>query len=83
MLGLIIEAASGESYADYIQEHIFTPLNMSHTYTSKSTAQQNGLAMGHRYWFGIPIRRAQYAYSARFASIGLNSSPVPKTWPTT
>jgi CubicO group peptidase (beta-lactamase class C family) len=55
LLGLIIEAASGDSYADYIQKHIFTPLNMTHTYTSRAVARQNGLAMGHRYWFGIPF----------------------------
>ena len=55
LLGLIIEAASGESYADYIQKHIFDPLDMSHSYTSKAVAQQNGLAMGHRYWFGHPL----------------------------
>ncbi|GAB4537758.1 MAG: serine hydrolase [Anaerolineae bacterium] len=55
LLGLIIEAASGESYADYTQKHIFTPLDMSHTYTSQPIARQNGLAMGHQYWFAIPF----------------------------
>jgi CubicO group peptidase (beta-lactamase class C family) len=55
LLGLIIEAASDESYAETIQKHIFTPLDMSHTYTSRDRARQNGLAMGHRYWFGIPF----------------------------
>ena len=55
VLGLIIEAASGESYSDYIQRHIFEPLDMRHSYTSKAVAQQNGLAMGHRYWFGHPF----------------------------
>ncbi len=55
LLGLIIEAAIGESYSDYIQQHIFDPLDMRHSYTSKSEAQKNGLAMGHRYWFGFPI----------------------------
>lgn len=55
LLGLIIEAVSGEAYADYIQNHIFNPLGMKHSYTSKTTAKQNGLAVGHRYWFGIPI----------------------------
>jgi CubicO group peptidase (beta-lactamase class C family) len=54
LLGLIIEAASGESYADYVQSHIFTPLGMSHSYTSPVMAKQNGLAVGHQYWFGIP-----------------------------
>ena len=55
LLGLIIEAASGQWYADYIQEHIFTPLDMGHTYTSPAMAKQNGLAVGHQYWFGIPF----------------------------
>jgi CubicO group peptidase (beta-lactamase class C family) len=55
LLGLVIEAASGEAYADYIQEHILTPLEMSRTTSSRDTAKQNGLAMGHRYWFGIPF----------------------------
>lgn len=55
LLGLIIEAASGEAYADYIEGHIFRPLGMSHSYTSKAAARQNGLAAGHRYWFGLPL----------------------------
>jgi CubicO group peptidase (beta-lactamase class C family) len=55
LLGLVIEAASGESYAAYIQNHIFGPLEMSHSYTSQAVARQNGLAMGHRYWFAQPF----------------------------
>ncbi|MFN2135600.1 MAG: serine hydrolase domain-containing protein [Candidatus Promineifilaceae bacterium] len=54
ILGLIIESASGEPYADYVQKHIFNPLDMSHSYSSKVEARQNGLAVGHRYWFGFP-----------------------------
>jgi len=55
LLGPIIEVASGESYEDYVQKQIFTPLGMSHTYTSQAMAKQNGLAVGHRYWFMIPV----------------------------
>jgi CubicO group peptidase (beta-lactamase class C family) len=55
VLGLIVEAASGESYAEYIQNHVLTPLGMSHSYSSKAAAKQNGLAMGHRHWFGRPF----------------------------
>jgi CubicO group peptidase (beta-lactamase class C family) len=55
LLGLVVEAASGESYADYVQEHIFAPLGMTHSYTSQAVAQQNGLAVGHQYWFAIPF----------------------------
>src|SRR5512137_2469789 len=45
VLGLIVEAASGESYAVYIQNHIFDPLEMRHSYTSKAVAKQDGLAV--------------------------------------
>jgi len=36
---------------------------MSHTYASQAMAKQNGLAMGHRYWFGIPIAAPNMAFS--------------------
>jgi CubicO group peptidase (beta-lactamase class C family) len=55
VLGLIMEAASGESYADYVRDHIFIPLEMSLTYTSKAAAKQNGPARGHRHWFSLPF----------------------------
>ncbi len=55
ILGLIIEVASGESYPDYIQNHIFNPLDMNHSYTSRAIAKQNGLAQGHRHWFSLPF----------------------------
>jgi CubicO group peptidase (beta-lactamase class C family) len=55
LLGLVTEAASGKSYADYIQKHIFTPLGMNHSYTSQAIAKQNGLAVGHQYWFANPF----------------------------
>ena len=55
ILGLIIEAASGESYSNYIQRHIFDPLEMRHSYTTKVAAQQDNLAIGHRHWFSLPF----------------------------
>jgi CubicO group peptidase (beta-lactamase class C family) len=55
LLGLIVEAASGEAYADYVQNHIFTPLEMRHSYTSQAVAHQHDLAVGHHYWFAMPV----------------------------
>jgi CubicO group peptidase (beta-lactamase class C family) len=55
LLGLIVEAASGESYADYIRRHILEPLGMNHSHTSQAAAKRDGLAVGHRHWFGHPI----------------------------
>ncbi len=54
LLGLIIKVCSGKSYNAYIQKHIFDPLNMSRSYTTKDTAKKAGLAVGYRYWFGFP-----------------------------
>jgi CubicO group peptidase (beta-lactamase class C family) len=55
LLGLIIEAVSGETYADYVQRHIFEPLGMRHSHTSKAAALRDGMAVGNQSWFGIPI----------------------------
>jgi CubicO group peptidase (beta-lactamase class C family) len=55
LLGLLIEAASGESYEAYLQNHIFAPLEMTHSHTSQAEAKQNGMAVGHQYWFAIPF----------------------------
>jgi CubicO group peptidase (beta-lactamase class C family) len=69
VLGLIVEAASGESYAEYVQTHILDPLDMRHSYTSKAAAKQDGLAIGHRHWFNLPLPGAQSARPAEVASL--------------
>ncbi len=55
VLGLIVQQVSGQSYEAYVAEHVFAPLAMNHTYTSKQMAIENGLAMGYRTWFGRPV----------------------------
>jgi CubicO group peptidase (beta-lactamase class C family) len=57
-LGLLIETLSAQRYADYVQQHIFTPLHMDHAYTSLAAAQQHGVAIGHQAWFGFPVPAA-------------------------
>jgi CubicO group peptidase (beta-lactamase class C family) len=56
-LGLIVQTVSGQSYESYIQEHIFEPLEMHHSYTSQAEAIQDSLATGHVTWFRIPIAK--------------------------
>ncbi len=77
LLGLIVEAVSGESYAMYVQNHIFSPLDMRHSYTTPSEVQQNFLAVGHRYWFSYPVAdytdKQQYPFGS-LPSGGLISS---------
>jgi CubicO group peptidase (beta-lactamase class C family) len=55
VLGAIIEAVTGQGYADYIQQQIFTPLDMQHSYTDQRVAIAQGMAQGQRYWFGFPV----------------------------
>ncbi len=55
VLGLIVQKVSGQSYERYIQEHVFGPLKMRHSFTSEAEAEPHGLATGHHYWFGRPV----------------------------
>jgi len=50
--GLIVEKVSGQSYADYVTQHIFEPLDMRHSFASRAPALADGLAEGHYYMFG-------------------------------
>lgn len=54
VLGAIVEQVSGQSFAAYVEQHIFAPLGMTHSFTSLDAAARNGLALGHRYLFGFP-----------------------------
>jgi CubicO group peptidase (beta-lactamase class C family) len=54
-LGIIIQAVTGQSYETYIKEHIFQPLDMQNSFTSKTEAQQDGLIVGYQKWFGVPV----------------------------
>ena len=62
-LGMIIQAVTGQSYEMYIEEHIFQPLDMQNSFTSKMEAQQDGLAVGYQKWFGIPIASPNLPFS--------------------
>lgn len=62
-LGMLIQAVTGQSYETYIQEHIFQPLDMQNSFTSKTEAQQNGLAVGYQKWFGIPVASPNLPFS--------------------
>lgn len=57
ILALIIETVSGQSYADYVTEHIFEPLGMTNSYADKDDALEAGLAEGHSKLFGFAVAR--------------------------
>lgn len=75
VLGLVVQRVSGQSYESYVQERIFAPLDMSHSFTDQSAAQRHGLATGHRSWFGYPRRfEAPYSRAAMPSSYLISSA---------
>jgi CubicO group peptidase (beta-lactamase class C family) len=57
ILGAIVEAVSGQPYADYLATHVFGPLQMTHTYTTIDQARSGGLAEGFSTVFGTYWQR--------------------------
>lgn len=55
LLGKIIEAVSGDSYSDYVEQHVFAPLQMHHSSATLENSKADGLITGYRNYFGIPV----------------------------
>lgn len=51
----VVERTSGQPYGQYVQQRIFAPLGMEHSYVSVEQDRLDGLADGHRFWFGVPV----------------------------
>ena len=63
LAGLVVEAVSGKSFAEYARENIFAPLGMEHSYFDLVPDASTPLATG--YWrglFGGPLQKAPYDY---------------------
>jgi CubicO group peptidase (beta-lactamase class C family) len=54
VVSLIVQVVSGEPFDEYLQRHIFAPLQMQQSFTSEQAARRHGLAQGFTSWFGIP-----------------------------
>jgi CubicO group peptidase (beta-lactamase class C family) len=59
VLGHLVAAVSGQTYADYLREHVLEPLDMRRTFTDPVAARAAGLARGHLQAFGVPVPREQ------------------------
>lgn len=74
ILGGIIEKVSGMSYGKYIEQHIFTPLGMNHSYSSPTKAKNSGLTSGYQPIFGLMLPTQQANHEATIPSGYLVSS---------
>lgn len=68
LAGLVVEHVSGLSYGDFVQRHIFDPLGMTHSYVTADAATSAGLAIGHRFWFGLPVATGPTTRDATLAA---------------
>ncbi|WP_052723708.1 serine hydrolase domain-containing protein [Paenibacillus wulumuqiensis] len=69
ILGAVIEAASGQSYEDYIRTHVFEPLEMKHSYPSAVEAGQAGETFqGYQPVFGWMLPTKQLDHSGTVPS---------------
>lgn len=59
VLAVVIQNVSGMKYEEYIQQYIFDPLEMSHTYTDPVIARENGLSQGYSRFFGFTVPQKQ------------------------
>jgi CubicO group peptidase (beta-lactamase class C family) len=57
ILGLLVQAVSGQPFGEYMDEHVFAPLNMAHSHTTRTAAQEDGAAHGYSLWFGSMWRQ--------------------------
>ena len=62
LFGMVVESVTHEPYATYVQHHILDPLDMRHT------RLESGSAVGHRFWFGVPLPDPM-PYTSDFASV--------------
>jgi CubicO group peptidase (beta-lactamase class C family) len=68
LAGLVVERASGLSYADYVRREIFTPLGMAHSSATTEAVGSDVLADGHRFWFGVPVASGPVRRDATLAA---------------
>ena len=55
VLGAIIEKVTGLSYKEYMDENVYAPIDMTHTYHNYNEAKENGLVPSYRVVNGIRI----------------------------
>ncbi|ABM06352.1 serine hydrolase domain-containing protein [Paenarthrobacter aurescens] len=52
ILGLLVQTVSGQPFGDYMRQHIFGPLNMTHSHPTQAAARADNVAAGYSLWFG-------------------------------
>ncbi|MBT2762270.1 serine hydrolase domain-containing protein [Paenibacillus sp. ISL-20] len=75
ILGAVLEEVSGQSYADYMEQHVFGPLGMSMAAADEERAVRSGFEQGYQSWFGYP-RVSSVPYDNSGASYGYITASI-------
>lgn len=75
ILGAVLEEVSGQSYADYMERHVFGPLGMSTAAADEERALQTGFEHGYQSWLGYP-RVSSVPYDNSGASYGYITASI-------
>ncbi|MET4589741.1 serine hydrolase domain-containing protein [Arthrobacter sp. 754] len=52
VLGLLVQTVSGQPFAEYMEQNVLGPLQMSHSHPARVDARADGAAAGYSRWFG-------------------------------
>ncbi|MCO4273078.1 beta-lactamase family protein [Pseudarthrobacter sp. HLT3-5] len=52
ILGLLVQTVSGQPFGDYLEQHVFGPLEMAHSHPTQAAARADNAAAGYALWFG-------------------------------
>jgi CubicO group peptidase (beta-lactamase class C family) len=82
VLGLVIQAVSGEPYDEYIGHHIFEPLRMTHSHVLAADAFADGASEGFYRWYGLVTApwRTPYPRATGPAGVTFSSARDMAEW---
>ncbi|MGY4542795.1 CubicO group peptidase (beta-lactamase class C family) [Arthrobacter sp. UYNi723] len=52
ILGLLVQTVSGQPFGEYLEQHVFGPLEMAHSHPTQAAARADNAAAGYSLWFG-------------------------------
>jgi CubicO group peptidase (beta-lactamase class C family) len=76
LLGYIIEMVTGQSYAAYMQQHVFTPMGLTNTYYDDEKQVIPNRVDGYAKWQGDKYEKADYIAMSQVYAAGALMSNV-------
>lgn len=74
VLGAVLQAVTGRSWAELVRTRILQPLAMAHSHTDLEAARHAGMTALHRMWFGLPVQQRASLPAGLAPTGGLASS---------